>query len=132
MIYKIASPKVGHIRITFELPAALWADRVCVVGDFNQWQPGHTPLQQARDGHWRAVLDLPVDQQYHFRYQVDGAWYTDSQADGFSTDGVGLPTSLLDTTALPPAAGCAERPLHPPVDNRWLSQHVKMSLRLAA
>jgi hypothetical protein len=43
MIHQCSSAIAGHIRITFELLAALWADRVCVVGDFNHWQPGHTP-----------------------------------------------------------------------------------------
>jgi hypothetical protein len=132
MIYKTPSPIVGHTRITFELPASLWAHRVCVVGDFNHWEPGHTPLRQARDGRWRVVLDLPVSQQYHFHYQVDGAWHTDSQADGLSADGAGLPTSLINTTALPTAAGCTERPLPSPVDNRSHPKPREIPLRLAA
>jgi 1,4-alpha-glucan branching enzyme len=110
MIHKTHSPLAGHTRVTFELPAALWADRICVVGDFNQWQPGHTPLRQARDGCWRAVLDLPVGQRYHFRYQVDGAWHTDFHADGFSAGPAGCASSLIDTTVSVPAAGGAKHP----------------------
>jgi hypothetical protein len=132
MIHQCASSIAGHLRVTFELPASLWADDVCVVGNFNQWQPGHTPLRQARDGRWRAALDLPVGQQYHFRYQVDGAWHTDNQADDFSADPAGLPTSLLDITALPAAAGFAEWPLHSSVDYHWRPPHSEIPLQLAA
>jgi len=106
MIYKSSSPLTGHLRVTFELPAALWADRICVVGDFNQWQSGHTPLRQVQDGCWRAVLDLPVDQSYHFHYLIDGEQHSDFHADGCSSATSGVPTSLLDTTSLAAAATC--------------------------
>lgn len=95
MIGKTLSPLVGHARIQFELPASLWADRVFVVGDFNQWCPTSTPLTQARDGAWRAVLDLPTGHQYYFRYLVNGEWRAEFQADGFAT-AEGLPTSFIN------------------------------------
>ena len=82
MIHKTHSPVTGHTRVTFELPASLWADRICVVGDFNQWQPDHTALQQRHDGHWQAVLDLPSDRHYRFRYVVDGEWRMEFPREG--------------------------------------------------
>ena len=95
MICKTRSPRLDHERVIFELPATLWADRVFVVGDFNQGSP--IPLQQTDNGAWRAVLDLPTGHQYHFRYLVDGEWRADFQADGY-TIADGLPTSLLNLT----------------------------------
>ena len=95
MICKTHSPRSGHVRVIFELPATLWADNVFVVGDFNQGSP--IPLQQADDGAWRAVLDLPTGHHYHFRYLVNGEWRAEFQADGFATV-EGLPTSLLNLT----------------------------------
>jgi hypothetical protein len=126
MIHKTHSPLAGYTRVIFELPASLWADRIWVVGDFNDGQPHQTPLHQERDGGWRAVLDLPVGHQYHFRYLVDGAWHTDFQADGFAVGAEGLPLSLIDTTALA-AVDCAERPLKVPASSGgiarpWLRQ----------
>ena len=64
MVRKMASPEVNHVCVLFELPSSLWADRVFVVGDFNQRSPTRTPLVQASDGAWRATLDLPAGQQY--------------------------------------------------------------------
>lgn len=58
MICKSVSPIPGKIRITFELPASLWAENISVVADFNDWDPSATPLRQDRDGVWRAVVDF--------------------------------------------------------------------------
>lgn len=81
MIHKTHSPLPQHVRVTFELPADLWAGQVYLVGDFNQWSAGATPLVQERDGAWRATLDLPCDRCYEFRYLVDGEWRTDAHTD---------------------------------------------------
>lgn len=43
MIYKTPSPKPNHVRVTFELPASLWAHQVFLVGDFNGWGPATLP-----------------------------------------------------------------------------------------
>ena len=37
MIYKEPLPDGEHVRVTFELPSSLWAERVNLVGDFNDW-----------------------------------------------------------------------------------------------
>ena len=37
MIHKTQSPLPGHVRVVFELPSCIWADRIFVVGDFNHW-----------------------------------------------------------------------------------------------
>lgn len=81
MIYKAQSPLPGHLRVTFELPASLWASQVYVVGDFNTWSRRATPLQQARDGRWRATVDLPGDRCYEFCYLIDGERRMDSTSD---------------------------------------------------
>lgn len=98
MIQKMLSPKTAHVRVLFELPSSFWADHVFVVGDFNQWSPTTTPLSQVRDGTWRALLDLPIGHEYHFRYFANGAWHTEFQADGFATTIDGLPTSVINLT----------------------------------
>lgn len=79
MICQTLSPLSSHPRVVFELPAALWADRVFVVGDFNQVSP--IPLQQADDGAWRAALDLLTGHQYHFHSLVNGEWRVEFQTD---------------------------------------------------
>ncbi len=95
MLYKARSPIPNHVRIRFELPSCLWADRICVVGDFNQWQASATPMIQDRDGVWRADIDLPYGSQAEFRYLIDGQWKTDYHADGFVTNHMGVENSVV-------------------------------------
>lgn len=97
MIYKTPSSVPNHVRVIFELPAAFWADRIFAVGNFPEGQPSRIPLVQTRTGEWYATLDLPVGQQYTFRYWVDGEWRTDYRADGFMVTADGILTSLIDT-----------------------------------
>jgi hypothetical protein len=81
MIRKKQSPTPNMLSVTFELPASVWADRIVLVGDFNDWDPTATLVLQDRDGVWRTVLELPIGQRYEFCYLVDGCWSTDLHAD---------------------------------------------------
>ncbi|HEY7021806.1 MAG TPA: isoamylase early set domain-containing protein [Ktedonobacterales bacterium] len=84
-------------RVTFTLPDSLWADTICLVGDFDGWNPAAHPLEHRRDGSWALTLDLPVGRTYEFYYLRDGQWMSDSQADGYvhAPDGI---TSFLVVT----------------------------------
>jgi hypothetical protein len=95
MIYKTLSPLPGHVRVVFELPACLWADRIFLVGDFNQWNQSATPMQQDRDGIWRATIDLRSGTQAEFRYLIDGQWRTDYHADGHTYNSFGSENSIV-------------------------------------
>lgn len=98
MIKKSASPIPGHVRITFELPASMWADHVFLSGDFNNWDSDDLPMQQKRDGVWRTSLDLCAGQFYEFRYVIDGQWHTDYHADGFSSNQHGAHNSIVNAS----------------------------------
>ena len=37
MIYKDPIPDGEIVRVTFEMPSSVWAERVNLVGDFNDW-----------------------------------------------------------------------------------------------
>src|SRR5437763_551356 len=95
MIYKTASPQADPTRVTFELPASLWADRILVVVEGPQLRPQATSLRQEWDGAWRANLDLPSHEPYHFHYLVDGEWRTDPRDDGFTSTPHGAYRSLI-------------------------------------
>ena len=100
VIRKSRSPLAGHVRVVFELPACVWADRICVTGDFNDWRPDAHPLTQTRQGVWQVAIDLPSGNSYQFRYVIDGQWRTDSHADGFAESGLGSQNSVV-TAELP-------------------------------
>jgi hypothetical protein len=95
MIHKTHSPLPGHVRVVFELPASLWADRIFLVGDFNQWNQNATPMRQDRDGIWRAAIDLRYGTQAEFRYLIDGEWRTDYHADGQTYNSFGSENSIV-------------------------------------
>jgi hypothetical protein len=98
MIHKMSSPRAGHVRVVFELPACIWADRIFLVGDFNSWSLDITPFVQGRDGVWRAAVDLVAGRSYQFRYLVDGAWQTDYHADGWIDNQYGSQNSIVNAT----------------------------------
>lgn len=98
MIHKTLSPKPGCVRVTFELPSCVWADKIFLVGDFNQWSMTATPFVQGRDGVWRVALDLPAGKSYQFRYLVDGNWQTDYHADGWVANEFGSQNSIVTAT----------------------------------
>lgn len=98
MIYKTQSPVPGHVRVTFELPSCVWADRIFLVGDFNGWDEHTTPMQQDRDGVWRATVDLAYGSRCEFRYLIDGHWQTDYHADGQQSNTFGTENSVVCAT----------------------------------
>ena len=95
MIRKYRSPVPGHVRVVFELPSCVWADRISLTGEFNNWRENDILLQQTRSGVWQAAVDLPLGASYQFRYVVDGQWRTDSHADGLSSNMYGSQNSFV-------------------------------------
>jgi 1,4-alpha-glucan branching enzyme len=99
MIYKDDMPDDEHVRITFELPSSLWAERVNVVGDFNDWDTSRHEMQQSRsNGNWRISLVLPRGHEYQFRYLINGRdWHNDWHADQYVPNRYGSDNSVVRT-----------------------------------
>ncbi len=100
MINKELGSKTGLARVTFELPATVWAGQISLVGEFNNWDRQVTPMTQDRlDESWRATLDLEAGRRYRFRYLLDGdTWLTDRQADDCAANATGSYDSVVDLT----------------------------------
>jgi len=72
------------------------ADSILLVGDFNNWQLGETPIKKAKTGVWSVSLDLETGKEYQYRYLVDGTtWENDSEADKYVPSGLGSENSVL-------------------------------------
>jgi 1,4-alpha-glucan branching enzyme len=101
MIHKEPSKKKGFVRVTFELPSNLWAERVNLVGEFNDWDTTATPMYRNRsDANWKATVELKADQRYRFRYLVDGKeWMNDWHADDHMDNPYGSSDSIVDLTS---------------------------------
>ncbi len=99
MIYKEPLPDGKFVRVTFELPSSIWAERVTLVGDFNGWDSDRDEMRQARsDGSWRITLVLPAGHEYQFRYLVNGLdWQNDWHADKYASNQFGTDNSVVVT-----------------------------------
>ena len=71
-------------KVTFYTPAAIEAETIYLVGDFNEWSEQATPMDKLKDGRFKVTLDLEKDAEYQFRYLVNGSeWHNDWEADKY-------------------------------------------------
>ncbi len=65
-----AKPKTKSKKVRFNLyfPEA---ERVSLVGDFNNWNILSLPMKKFRDGFWETSIDLPPG-RYEYRFCVNG------------------------------------------------------------
>jgi 1,4-alpha-glucan branching enzyme len=106
MIKKEHVKKTGLVRVTFELPSTMWAERVNLVGEFNDWDTAATPMTHDRsDANWKASIMLEPGRRYRFRYLLDGKeWLNDWHADDHVENPYGSYDSVVDLeTGEPPA-----------------------------
>ena len=74
----------GICRVKFSLPPdpANPSKKVCIVGDFNDWDQKRIPMRKGEDGSYSATLELKMGNEYEFRYLIDGThWENDNEAD---------------------------------------------------
>jgi 1,4-alpha-glucan branching enzyme len=104
MITKEPVKKTGLLRVTFVLPSTMWAERVNLVGEFNDWDTTATPMTHSRtDADWKASVDLQPGRRYRFRYLVDGKeWLNDWHADDHIENPYGSYDSVVDLTVAEP------------------------------
>lgn len=87
----------NKVRVTFSMSAAIWADTIYLVGDFNGWSKTATPLLLDDNG-WHASLDLDANQAYQYRYLVNtNEWHNDWQADRYEPNEYGGDNSVVIT-----------------------------------
>jgi hypothetical protein len=83
MIHKQPSARPGKVLVTFRVDSSVWADRINLAGDFNNWDLKSCPLiRTSTDPDWHVTVELDWGQRYSFGYIVDGhEWRVDSHAD---------------------------------------------------
>jgi len=70
------------------------AKSVCLVGDFNHWQPAAHPMKQMPDRSWLIGVDLKHG-HHRYAFLVDGALTLDPHAQGITRNDKGERVSLL-------------------------------------
>lgn len=85
----------SEVRIVQFVLAAPRASRVTVVGDFNDWDPGATPMRRRTAGAWVASIPLPPG-RHVYAFIVDGdRWVPDPAAPLAPEDGFGIRNSVI-------------------------------------
>jgi 1,4-alpha-glucan branching enzyme len=71
------------------------ASRVTIVGDFNDWDPDASPLQEMGKGVWTITIPLAPG-RYQYTFVVDGtSWVADPGAPRTLEDDFGQPNSII-------------------------------------
>ena len=83
-------------KVTFIVPAKD-AKKVAVVGTFNDWNSKTSKLRKLKNGTFKGTIDLEKDNNYQFRYLIDGEFKNEEQADRYDwNDYAGTENSVLE------------------------------------
>ena len=83
-------------KVTFTVLAEE-AEKVAVVGDFNNWNPKTSTLKKLKNGTFKGTFDLPQENTFEFRYLVDGTYINDAEADRYQwNDYAGTENAVLE------------------------------------
>jgi len=98
-VIKQAPVKSGTaVKVSFVLATDAVAGKVSVVGDFNGWDPFAHPLQPRRNGTRSAVVTLPPECRFAFRYLAEGGrWHDEETAEVFEPNDLGGHNAVLHT-----------------------------------
>ena len=92
-----SAPATVLVRLVVLQPGARM---VQVAGDFNQWNPASSPLEQVSTGAWTVTLPLRPG-RYEYMFVVDGQqWVADPFAAEHADDGFGARNAVLDVRPL--------------------------------
>ncbi len=99
MITKTTSNDPAKVTVRFELPSAIWADSVHLVGEFNDWSETSHPMTRNRHNDtWHITLELERGREYQFRYLVNAhEWHNDWKADKYVPNPFGGTNSVIVT-----------------------------------
>ena len=80
-----------EIEFTFSAPKA---KKVCLAGDFNDWNVKSMPMKKDAGGTWRIRLKL-ASGRYEFKYVVDGIWAQDMSCSGTAPNSFGSCNNVI-------------------------------------
>ncbi len=85
-------------KVTFKVTAkeARGAQKINLVGDFNNWDQQATQMKHLKDNSFTVVVDLQKDNEYQYKYLLDGKhWENDWQADKYLSSPYGEENSVV-------------------------------------
>lgn len=69
-------PRIEDGRLVFNFHDD-HAESVTLVGDFNDWNPSHTPFVRLSTGPWRAAIEPPAPGRYQYKFLVNRTRWMD-------------------------------------------------------
>src|SRR5436305_15051527 len=91
----------GQVEVTFEVDAAVQAERANLCGEFNDWSQSADAMERKADGGFTLTKTLPGGRSYRFRYLLDGErWENDWAADAYVPNAFGGDDSLIDRSSM--------------------------------
>lgn len=99
----LKSKPVCKVTFTVSKEAAGSAQKVHLVGDFNNWKKKSLPLKKLKSGAFKITVDLPCGRDYQYRYLVDNTtWQNDWEADKYvPSPYYGAENSVVSVSAEP-------------------------------
>ena len=85
-------------KVTFKVPAneAKGAQKINLVGDFNNWDQKATEMKRMKDNSFSVVVNLTKDNEYQYKYLLDGnQWENDWHADKYEASPYGEENSVV-------------------------------------
>ena len=83
---EVSSKKKAARKVNFTMFAPE-AQKVCVAGDFNNWDTNSHPLKASK-GTWKTSLQLKPG-RYEYRFLIDGEWQNDPNCTDFASNPYG-------------------------------------------
>src|SRR4051794_3797275 len=91
----------GLVEVTFEVDAAVQAERANLCGEFNDWSQTADEMEREADGGFTLTKNLDGGRSYRFRYLLDGErWENDWAADTYVPNEFGGDDSLVDLSGI--------------------------------
>ncbi len=95
---KAFSKSKNTCKVTFSLPEGRTAKAAYVVGDFNGWRQDALPMKKGKAG-YSATVELDPDQEYQYRFLIDGSWENDPAAEAYAPSPYGTENCVVRTRA---------------------------------
>ena len=88
-------------KVSFRLDAAEapGAQKVQLLGDFNNWDKSVEPMNVLKSNDFTTTLELEAGKEYQFRYLINGSdWKNDTEADSLVANSFGEQNGVISTT----------------------------------
>ncbi len=86
----LKSKPVCKVTFLMEREAVSGASKVDLLGEFNNWNTAEpVSLKKLKNGSFKVIIDLPIDNEFQFKYLLDGEkWVNDDSADKYVNNGI--------------------------------------------